>query len=182
MSRCMVLNASYEFLAIQEHWIDALSLVIAGKAMPLEHYPDQVRGQWHAFQLPAVVVMRYQVSTQRRRRIFDAPTRKAVFIRDRFTCQYCGTRVSLKSGTRDHVVPRSRGGADTLSNVVTACSACNTRKDSMTPEAAGMRLLSQPRSLTEEEKVQCLLRTVRAKERTTWLDCLRKHGIKLWAA
>jgi 5-methylcytosine-specific restriction endonuclease McrA len=182
MTRCMVLNASYEFLAIEERWIDALSLVLAGKATPLELYPDVVRSARERFQLPAVVVMRHQVRTQRRRRLFDSPTRKAVFIRDGFRCQYCGGRIGMNTGTRDHVVPRSRGGADTLANVVAACVACNTRKDARTPDEAGMPLLSRPRALSEDEKLRCLLKVVRSRERATWMECLRRHGITLWAA
>ncbi len=182
MTRCLVLNASYEYLSISERWIDALSLVLAGKATPIEHYPEVVRSERARFQLPAVVVMRHQVRTRRRRRLFDAPTRKAVFIRDGFACQYCGARLSLLTGTRDHVQPRSRGGPDTLANVVAACRSCNARKDARTPQEAGMVLRTQPRALSDEEKIQCLLKTVRTRERTTWLDCLRRYGITLWAA
>ncbi len=69
-----------------------------------------VRSQHCAFQLPAVVVMRRHVRTARLRRLFDAPTHQAVFIRDGFACQYCGARLSMLSGTRDHVVPLSRRG------------------------------------------------------------------------
>ncbi|MBA3845839.1 MAG: HNH endonuclease [Planctomycetes bacterium] len=182
MTRCMVLNASYEFLTIEERWIDALSLVLAGKATALAHYDEVVRSQHASCALPAVVVMRYQVRTQRRRRLFDAPSRKAVFIRDGFVCQYCDARVSMSTGTRDHVIPRSRGGADTLTNVVAACRACNARKADQTPTEAGLELRAKPRALSEDDKLRCLLRTVRAKERTTWTSCLRRHGITLWAA
>jgi len=182
VSRCMVLNSSYEFLTIQERWVDALSLVIAGKATPLEHYPDVVRSQHERFHLPAVVVMRYHVKTQRKRTLFHAPTRRAVFVRDNFECQYCGGRLSMTTGTRDHVVPRSRGGEDTLGNVVAACRPCNFRKDDRTPDEAGMQLRQRPRPLTEDEKVQCLLKTVRAKERNAWVACLKRLGLELWAA
>lgn len=182
MSRCMVLNASYEFLAIEEHWIDALGLVLSGKAVPLEEYPDVVRGQRHTFRLPAVVLMRYQVKTLRRRQVFNVPTRKAVFIRDAFECQYCGTRISMTTGTRDHVIPRSRGGPDTMLNVVTACRACNVRKDDKLPDEVGMTLRNRPRALTEDEKIQCLIKLVRAKERNAWMGCLRRLGLGLWAA
>jgi len=177
----MVLNASYEFLTIEERWIDALSLVLAGKALAIEHYPEVVRSERAQFRLPAVVVMRHQVRTLRRRRLFDSPTRKAVFIRDGFRCQYCGVRISMTSGTRDHVVPRSRGGADNLGNVVAACVPCNTHKDARTPDEAGMPLLSRPRALSEDEKLRCVLRVVRTRERSTWMDCLQRHGITLWA-
>lgn len=182
MTRCLVLNASYEYLSIAEHWIDALSLVITGKAIPIDHYPDVVRSAHSSFQLPAVVVMRYQVRPQRRRRLFDSPSRKAVFIRDAFACQYCNARLSMRTGTRDHVIPRSRGGADSLSNVVAACISCNSRKEARTPQEAGMALRSQPRALSDDEKIQCLLKTVRSKERSAWLECLRRNGISLWAA
>lgn len=182
MSRCMVLNASYEFLTIQEHWIDALSLVLTGKADAIEHYPDVVRSQHCQFNLPAVLVMRYQVSSHRRAGLFRTPSKRAVFVRDQFACQYCGVRVSMKTGTRDHVMPLSRGGLDALGNVVTACRFCNTRKGARTPDEADMPLRSRPRVLTDDEKVQVLLRTVRAKERNTWMACLRRMGIQLWAA
>ena len=182
MTRCLVLNASYEFLSIHERWIDALSLVISGKALAIELYPDVVRAERVSFQLPAVVVMRRQVRAQRRRRLFDSPSRKAVLIRDDFRCQYCGARLALASGTRDHVIPRSRGGADTLLNVVAACRACNTRKGDRTPAEAGMPLRAAPRALSDEEKLRCLLKTVRSRERTVWLECLRRLGLTLWAA
>lgn len=182
MSRCMVLNASYEFLAIEEHWIDALGLVLSGKAVPLEEYPDVVRSQRCTFRLPAVVLMRYQVKTLRRRQVFNVPTRKAVFIRDAFECQYCGSKVSMTTGTRDHVIPRSRGGPDTMLNVVTACRSCNVRKDDKLPDEVGMALRNRPRALTEDEKIQCLIKLVRAKERNAWMGCLRRLGLGLWAA
>lgn len=180
MSRCLVLNANYEYLAIEERWIDALGLVVAGKVDVLEAYPEVVRSQFLTLPLPAVVVMRYIVRTRRRRAIFDSASKSVVFTRDDFTCQYCGVRVSMASGTRDHVIPRSRGGPDILSNVVTACRACNMRKGSRTPLESGMIPAHAPRGLNEEEKLFCLLKTVRTRERAIWQACLRRHGITLW--
>ncbi len=182
MSRCMVLNASYEFLAIEEQWIGALGLILSGKAVSLEEYPDVVRSQHCTFRLPAVVLMRYHVKTVRRRQVFNVPNRKTVFIRDGFMCQYCGVRVSMATGTRDHVIPRSRGGSDSMLNVVTCCRSCNIRKDNHTPDEAGMKLANRPRTLTEDEKIQCVIKLVRAKERNAWLTCLRRLGLSLWAA
>ncbi len=181
MSRCMVLNADYQYLNIEEDWFDSLMLVLQEKADPIEHYPQVVRSQHLSFNLPAVVVMRYRVNVKRRGRLFQLPTKKAVFIRDGFECQYCGTRISMGSGTRDHVLPLSRGGANTMTNVVAACKACNLRKADRTPDEAGMALRNKPRPLTDEEKVRCLLKTCRADERRAWLGCLRRMGIALWA-
>lgn len=179
MSRCLVLNASYEYLSIADRWIDALSLVLSKKATPIEEYPDVVRSQHEHFRLPAVVVMNRYVKTRRKIRLWVVPTRKLVFSRDGFECQYCGRKVSMTTGTRDHVSPLSRGGPDVLSNVVTACRDCNGRKDDLTPDEAGFTLRNRPRSLTEAEKIQCLLKTCRTKERETWLECLDRIGIRL---
>lgn len=179
--RCMVLNSSYEYLNIEESWFDSLMLVLENKATPIELYPDVVRSQYHSFQLPAVVVMRYQVQLRKRNRLFQMPTKRAVFIRDNFECQYCGARLTMGSGTRDHVIPRSLRGPDTLTNVVASCKPCNGRKANRTPEQAGMQLRAQPRPLTDEEKIRCVLKTCRSKERQAWLGCLRRLGITLWS-
>lgn len=67
-----------------------------------------------------------------------------LFRRDRGICGYCGQRFHRNELTRDHVIPRSRGGSDNWSNVVTACRACNVRKAARTPEQAGLELLYVP--------------------------------------
>src|SRR5690606_36842553 len=71
-------------------------------------------------------------------------TRSAVMLRDAFTCQYCGETPGRHQLTVDHVVPRSRGGAHTWTNLVTACTRCNQRKGSLTPEEANMQLIRKP--------------------------------------
>jgi len=72
----------------------------------------------------------------------------ALFRRDRQICLYCGQRFSIRELTRDHVVPRSRGGTDDWENVVSACLTCNQRKGSLNLAEAerrfGMRLLAVP--------------------------------------
>jgi 5-methylcytosine-specific restriction endonuclease McrA len=68
-------------------------------------------------------------------------TRQNIFKRDNFECQYCGTRRDL---TIDHVLPRAKGGADTWTNLVTACKRCNAKKGDYTPDEAGMPLRHKP--------------------------------------
>src|ERR1700693_243782 len=67
-------------------------------------------------------------------------TRRAVFARDSWSCQYCGGAAEAL----DHVVPRSRGGLHSWDNVVAACRRCNAKKEDRTPSEAGFRLLRQP--------------------------------------
>lgn len=67
-----------------------------------------------------------------------------LFERDRHLCAYCGNRFGRRQLTRDHVQPTSRGGKDEWTNVVTACTRCNSRKADKTPEEANMPLLYVP--------------------------------------
>jgi 5-methylcytosine-specific restriction endonuclease McrA len=72
-------------------------------------------------------------------------TRRNIFKRDRFTCQYCGIQPGTEELTIDHVLPRSQGGASTWDNCVLACVTCNKRKADRTPPQAAMRLRKIPR-------------------------------------
>lgn len=71
-------------------------------------------------------------------------TRRNLMIRDQFQCQYCGRRPNTRELNIDHVVPRSRGGADSWENLVVSCRTCNLRKGRRTPLEAGMLLLTVP--------------------------------------
>jgi len=96
-------------------------------------------------------------------------TRFNVFLRDKFSCQYCGSRDDL---TFDHILPRSRGGHTTWINVVAACSGCNLQKGSMTPAEAGM----WPSQMPFQPTVQHLHRNGRLFPpnylHDSWLDYL----------
>jgi 5-methylcytosine-specific restriction endonuclease McrA len=71
-------------------------------------------------------------------------SRRNIFKRDHYTCQYCGVQPGGEELTIDHVVPRAQGGTSTWTNCVLACVACNKRKADRTPDQAGMRLRKQP--------------------------------------
>lgn len=75
----------------------------------------------------------------------EAPfTRRNLFLRDDFTCQYCGRRGSMSSLSIDHVKPRSRGGATSWENCVLACVGCNARKADRSLKEVGLQLLRRP--------------------------------------
>lgn len=72
-------------------------------------------------------------------------TNRTLFGRDRHTCAYCGEHYQNSHClSREHIVPRSRGGTDSWMNVVTACKRCNTRKSNKTLKEAGLELLYVP--------------------------------------
>ena len=134
----LVLNANFEPINICTTR-RAVVLILGGKA-------DMVangRGYLHTVSLviprPSVIRLELQV---RRPRPHVKLTRREVFRRDNFTCQYCGRREGRL--TVDHVVPRYQGGLHTWTNVVAACPVCNHRKGGRSPDEAHMRLLHRP--------------------------------------
>ena len=105
-------------------------------------------------------------TSARARRV--AFTRFNVFLRDRFTCQYCGEAFASSALTFEHVIPRSRGGQTTWSNIVTACVPCNTGK--------GNSLRIKPRRPPKEPTLNELLAAKRAFPpgylHESWMDYL----------
>lgn len=65
--------------------------------------------------------------------------RRNVFTRDRFECCYCGKKVTMHSGSLDHIIPKSRKGKNSWENLATACKPCNTKKRNLTPEEANLK-------------------------------------------
>lgn len=71
-------------------------------------------------------------------------SRRNVFLRDKFTCQYCARTLPETQLNLDHVTPRDKGGRTTWENIVTSCFRCNTRKANKLPHEAGMHPRSKP--------------------------------------
>jgi 5-methylcytosine-specific restriction endonuclease McrA len=96
------------------------------------------RAETFQIEAPSVVRLRYFVKVPFRA---QAPlTRRAVFARDDWKCQYCASPAE----NLDHVVPRSKGGEHTWENVVAACRRCNSKKENRMAEDAGLRLARRP--------------------------------------
>ena len=143
---CLALNASFEPLTMVP-MRRALRLVLDGKAEIVETDADRyVRSE--RLTLPRPVVIRLTKFIHVPRRFRRQVTNTFLFARDRYRCQYCGrTMAELRpreSLTRDHLIPLSRGGSNAWTNVVTACSPCNTRKGNRMPEEIGMHPLVLP--------------------------------------
>ena len=81
-------------------------------------------------------------------------SRKNLFKRDRYTCQYCGLQPGPSELTVDHVVPRSRGGLSSWDNCVLACVECNKKKADHTVAQAGLKLRKAPKKPSWKALVQ----------------------------
>jgi 5-methylcytosine-specific restriction endonuclease McrA len=120
----------------------AVVLLLKEKAEILEHASWELHSASFTVARPVVIRLVSYVRIPRdthRRKI----TRRAVFARDDWTCQYCGSHSNL---TVDHVVSRSKGGLSSWENIVASCAPCNRRKGDALPPQVGMRLLRQPRT------------------------------------
>lgn len=137
----LVLNADYRPLSYYPlslwAWQDAIKAIFLDRVNVLSRYDRTVHSPSFEMRLPSVVCLKTYVKPSRN----PAFTRFNVFLRDRFSCQYCGAREDL---TFDHVIPRSRGGQTTWENVVAACSPCNLRKGGQMPDDCGMRPTQAP--------------------------------------
>jgi 5-methylcytosine-specific restriction endonuclease McrA len=137
----LVLNATYEPVNVCTVR-RAVVLLLKEKAEVVEHAERELHSASTTMSRPVVIRLVSYVRIPRdchRRKI----TRRAVFARDDWTCQYCGARTQL---TVDHVVPRSKGGLSTWDNIVASCAPCNRRKGDSLPRQAGMHLNKPPRT------------------------------------
>jgi len=135
---CLVYNTTGEPLELVPS-LAGLCLHLRGKAVILETVPGRfARSPRLVFPLPASVVLRKHRRIGSRVAVL---TNVHLFLRDGHRCAYCGRhRRELGARehlSRDHLVPRSKGGTDAWLNVVTACSSCNHRKDDRLVEDVG---------------------------------------------
>ena len=100
-----------------------------------------IRTQWLTLKVPEVITLTHYDRLPVK---IVAFSRRNVFKRDGYMCQYCGCKPGSEELTIDHILPRSRGGMSSWLNCVLACIDCNTRKANRTPEQAGMPLRSTP--------------------------------------
>src|SRR2546425_5239495 len=144
--RCLALNASFEPLTMVPVR-RALRLVIDGKAEIVEADKGKVV-RIERLELPHPAVIRLVKFVHVPRRFRRQVTNTFLFARDEYRCQFCGRhQYELRHReclTRDHLVPLSRGGTNAWTNVLTACSSCNTRKGNLLPEEVGMHPMRPP--------------------------------------
>jgi 5-methylcytosine-specific restriction endonuclease McrA len=139
----LVLNANYAPLNVCTTR-RAFGLVFSGKAEMLLNGRGFIYTVREAYPRPSVIRLDYMIKRPRPR---VRLTKREIFRRDDFACQYCGKRTSRL--TIDHIVPRHLGGEHSWGNLVTACEACNRKKGGRTIQAAHMslrRIPTEPRA------------------------------------
>lgn len=143
----VLLNASCEIINVID-WYKAVRLIMNGKAVKSYNcnHLYEITTTSGIYHLPNSITLIDYVRIPFKK---VSLTRKNIFFRDNYTCQYCGER-SIKKMTLDHVVPRSRNGGNSWENLVTCCRKCNVKKRDRTPEEARMNLLRKPERLKKD--------------------------------
>lgn len=140
----LLLNVTYEAL---EHvpYERAMTLLVLGEAEIIEAQQPEVliRSQELSIPLPRTIRLLRYVLVKHQVLVHEGmkATFAGILRRDKNTCAYCGEFAT----TVDHILPQSRGGENTWSNLIAACFPCNNFKDDRTPDEAGMKLLWPPK-------------------------------------
>ena len=159
----LVLNSSLQPLSV----IPERRLIVLLSKQKVTFVDDSVRQlieesiQARRLELERPVIVQLLANVRIPRLVLQ-PTRSNILLRDDETCQYCGKR--SRELTLDHVIPRSRGGTGTWENLVASCKSCNGKKGNRLLKEVNMRLLRQPRPLTQEYAGIFLLRYPRLRE------------------
>lgn len=164
----LLLTQGYQPLKVIS-WQRAICMSFLGKVEVVTTHPDrEIRTVTQAYSAPAVVrlIRAHRVGPHHVRF-----SRRNVYLRDRFMCQYCHSRFPERDLTLDHVMPRSRGGRTSWTNVVACCVPCNRFKSNKTPDEAGFRLLSRPSKPFWQPATAAHLGIERIPE--VWRDWLR---------
>ena len=137
----LVLNADYTPLSYYPlslwPWQTAVKAMFLERVDVVDCYEREVHSPSRALKLPSVIALRQFVRPNE----YPAFTQFNLFLRDRFSCVYCGSHKEL---TFDHVLPRAQGGRTTWENVATACAPCNLKKGGRTPRQAHMPIYREP--------------------------------------
>lgn len=154
-TQTLVLDPSYRPRQVVT-WETAIKLKYEGLVDVISEYDEEVSSPSVTWKIPAVVRLK---KLTRRRELRVRYSRVAVYARDGWRCQYCGEPCSYRKATRDHVVPRARGGQTTFENTCLACTKCNAKKADKTCDEVGMRPMRTPTVPKEAPERQLFVRT-----------------------
>ncbi|CAM9328039.1 unnamed protein product [Choristocarpus tenellus] len=147
---CLVLNADYQPLSYLPlslwPWQEVIKAVFSDKVTVVATYTDRaIRSARMEVALPSVIALKEFVNQHSKAPVF---TRRNLYLRDQYRCQYCCKYFHAYDLTFDHVIPRALGGRGTWENVVTACGRCNNKKKALHPRdlpKIGMKLRAYPK-------------------------------------
>jgi 5-methylcytosine-specific restriction endonuclease McrA len=154
--KTLVLNSGYEPVRVVS-WQKAMILLLSEKAELVKAYDSFVRSAKKAYSRPQIIKLKRYIKSFTAAAGAITYSRHNVFRRDKYQCQYCNKKLNDKSATIDHIIAKSKGGADSWENTVCACIACNSRKGNRPLEDSQMTLLRKPKRPSLKHALQELL-------------------------
>lgn len=140
----LILNGDYQPLSRYPLSLNSMKKVLKsllkGRINVVKEYDDTIKVKNQEIKLPKIVVLKKYISVSHTPKF----SRKNVYLRDNYTCQYCGQQFKPDDLTFDHVIPRCKGGQTHWENIVTACKDCNYKKGGKTLTEAHMELIKEP--------------------------------------
>lgn len=137
-TQIVLLDHNFQFLNIVSIK-KAVKLMVKGRVEVIKSTDKELRCGLY---LPKVIRLLREIRVALNKKI--PFSKQSVFIRDNYTCQYCGKVLNARNATVDHVQPVSKGGKNSYLNCVTACKPCNNWKDDKLLSQTNMQLTKQP--------------------------------------
>lgn len=129
-----------------ECWQKSLIKCLTGKAVAIKNREEVAfESNGRVTYIPSIIVILNVYFMGRLTFVNTIPlNRRNLWLRDNGRCLYCNSKISTEEVTFDHVIPQSKGGKTTWTNVVCSCGICNNKKDNRTPKQAHMTLIKKP--------------------------------------
>ena len=147
----LILNADYQpisyFPLSLWSWQDSIKAVFLDRVNIIAEYESEVRSSSFSMKIPSVIALKKYIPISKK----PPFTRFNLFLRDNFTCQYCGDIFTSNELTFDHVIPKSKGGETKWENVVAACAKCNLKKSDLFLTEVNMKLIKKPFTPTNSQ-------------------------------
>lgn len=178
--RCIKLDASWKPVGIIS-WFDAFSQIYLPPypCMMLHEYPEKykIRAAFESWTYPSIIALKTFIRPKRAKKDIK-PSLKSILTRDMYQCQYCGDRLTNKTGTRDHVIPESKGGPTSWTNLVACCKSCQDKKKDHMPKEVNMFPEHAPTAPEVEESFSKLIKLASSFERKCWTEGMEKLDLK----
>jgi len=147
----LILNADYQpisyFPLSLWSWQDSIKAVYLDRVNIIAEYESEVRSSSFSMKIPSVIALKKYIPISKK----PPFTRFNLFLRDNFSCQYCGDIFTSNELTFDHVIPKSKGGETKWENVVAACAKCNLKKSDLLFTEVNMKLIKKPFTPTNSQ-------------------------------
>jgi 5-methylcytosine-specific restriction endonuclease McrA len=159
MNSVAVLNSDYQFIGTIS-WERSIVLLYQGKAEIVKETDRVIYNfdKTFSFIVPRIIRLITYVRSLYRNKI--PYSKRNIFVRDNYTCQYCDKKLDISECTVDHVVPKVLGGKSSWSNCVCSCKKCNNIKGDKPLEHTGLKLKKEPQTPSAGDFIRLRSKTI----------------------